>query len=238
MRAPLLALLLSLLLCQPARAAVAELEGTNLKPFRATYTGQLEAGVALSSDAVRELKQQKDGSWQFVSAASALVASQREQTRFSYKAQHVRPLSYHYRREVLGHTREVALSFDWDQRRVTTIVKNKPWHMAVPPDVQDKLSYQLQLRVDLEHGAREFTYSVADGGLLKEYRFRLVGKEPVDTPYGHFDALKVERVREADSKRSTYIWFAPALDYLIVQLYQVEPDGKEYGLSLKNLEQP
>lgn len=219
----------------PAAAAHAEAPQT-LHPFRATYSATLDAGVAISADAVRELRQLEDGSWVFDSTANALVASQQEQSRFTYRDGMIRPLGYHYLREVLGKERRADITFDWQQGRVTTTVKGKPWQMSITPGTQDKLSYQLQLRRDLARGKTEMRYQVADGGPLSEYRFRVLGEETVSTPQGDYRTVKVERVREQDAGRTTHIWFAPALEYLIVKLYQTEPDGKEYGLLLNQLE--
>lgn len=208
-----------------------------LQPFRATYSATLDAGVALTADAVRELRQLDDGSWVFDSTANALVATQHEQTRFTYnKTGEIRPLGYRYQRQVLGKERLAELAFDWPGARVTTTVKSKPWQMAISPGTQDKLSYQLQLRRDLALGKHEMRYQVADGGPLSEYHFRVLGEETVSTPQGEYRTLKVERVRAEDAGRTTHIWFAPALEYLIVKLYQTESDGKEYGLLLNQLE--
>jgi len=211
-------------------------QATALLPFRATYSATLDGSVAVAADAVRELKQLEDGSWIFNSSADAVLAKQHEESRFTYSEQRIRPLSYLYRRQVLGKERRVELEFDWPRQRVKTTVEDKPWHMKIPTDTQDKLSYQLQLRKDLAAGKTEFSYSVADGGLLSEYRFKVLGEERITTPDGDYDAIKVERIRDEAAGRTTHIWFAPALEYLIVKLHQTENDGKEYGLLLNHLE--
>jgi len=208
-----------------------------LHPFRATYSATLDTGVAISADAIRELRQLDDGSWVFDSTANAMVAAQHEQSRFTYGDQgEIRPLSYRYQRQVLGKERLAELDFDWTGARVTTTVKGKPWQMTIGAGTQDKLSYQLQLRQDLARGQKEMRYQVADGGPLSEYHFRVLGEEIISTPQGDYNTLKVERVRAKNAGRTTHIWFAPALEYLIVKLYQTESDGKEYGLLLNHLE--
>ncbi|GGB89577.1 dehydrogenase [Marinobacterium zhoushanense] len=232
MRKGLSTLLISLALSQSGLAQAASLQS-----FRATYSATLDGSVAISADAVRELKQLEDGSWIFNSSADAVLAKQHEESHFTYSDEQIRPLSYLYRREVLGKERRVELEFDWPRQRVKTTVEDKPWHMRIPGNTQDKLSYQLQLRKDLAAGRTELSYSVADGGLLSEYRFKVLGEERVTTPDGDYDAIKVERIRDESSGRTTHIWFAPALGYLIVKLYQTESDGREYGLLLNHLEQ-
>lgn len=207
-----------------------------LTPFRANYTANLDAGVELNANAYRELRQQDDGSWVFDSTADAVLARQHEASHFTYSDNKIQPLEYRYERQLLGRERLVDLVFNWLKKQVTTTVEEKPWRMKVPSGTQDKLSYQLQLRLDLAAGKKDLVYQVADGGPLSEYHFRVIGEEMVETPAGNFKALKVERVRGVDAKRTTHLWFAPELEYLIVKLYQVESDGKEYGLLLNQLE--
>ena len=49
------------------------------------------------------------------------------------------------------------------------------------------------------------------------------------------DAIKVERVRDpTQSNRKTTLWFAKDWGYLLVRLNQVEKDGKEYQIMLKD----
>jgi hypothetical protein len=168
-----------------------------------------------------------------------MMAGISEVTRFNYQpTQPIQPLSYRYHRKVLGKSRKASIDFDWAKQSATTVVKDTPWKMQVPAGTQDKLSYQLQLRLDLLAGKTDMTYAVADGGKLKEYRFKVTGEEQIDTPYGRYNAVRVMRDRGEDADRETLIWLAPELDYLIVRLEQTESDGKTYALLLKNLETP
>jgi hypothetical protein len=56
----------------------------------------------------------------------------------------------------------------------------------------------------------------------------------VRTKAGLIDAVKVERVRDpTQSSRKTILWFAKDWDFLLVRLHQIEKDGKEYQIMLK-----
>ncbi|NVK42876.1 MAG: DUF3108 domain-containing protein [Oceanospirillaceae bacterium] len=214
------------------------LAATELKPFRALYESRLDIGMPLQVDAVRELRQQADGHWLLTSTADAGIAGVLESTHFQVDSNRIVPHEYQYHRKVLGKSRDAVLSFDWPNGRVTNNVDDKPWHMDIPPGTLDKLAYQMQLRLDLPSGQRKLQYAVADGGSLKEYAFEVLGSETVSTPAGEFNAIKVQRDRGDDAKRETYIWFAPDLDYMIVKLWQIESDGKEVQLLLKQIEAP
>ncbi len=212
-------------------------DASQLPAFKATYTTAFDMGISLSGEAVRQLQQTENGQWRFSSEAAAMMAGISEVTRFNYyPSEPIQPVSYRYHRKVLGKSRKASVDFDWDKLSVTTVVKDKPWKMQVPTGTQDKLSYQLQMRLDLLEGKTDMSYAVADGGKLKEYRFKVTGEEEVDTPYGRYNAVRVMRDRGEDANRETLIWLAPELDYLIVRLEQTESDGKTYALLLKNLE--
>ncbi|MNN37965.1 hypothetical protein D3C81_1519380 [compost metagenome] len=78
------------------------------------------------------------------------------------------------------------------------------------------------------------SYQVIDGDEIETYDFRVLGEERVRTKAGLVDAIKVERVRDpTQSSRKTVLWFAKDWDFLLVRLHQVEKDGKEYQIMLK-----
>jgi len=208
-----------------------------LKPYKAIYSNEMDVGISFTGEATRELKQLADGSWQLSIEASAMFASAREVSQFTVDGNLLKPMKYDYQRRVMGKRREASLTFDWENESVTTDIENQPWRMNISPGVQDKLSYQLQMRMDLAAGKEEIVYEVADGGKLQEYRFQVIGEETIETPLGHLKAIKVERDRGEGSNRETYIWFAPELDYMVIRIHQVETDGKNYLLFLKSLEQ-
>lgn len=207
-----------------------------LTPYRAHYQAEFDLGLSFDGEAVRELKQHPDGSWELSIEASTLLASIDERSRFNATDHGLQPLQYRYQRKLLGKRRQATLTFDWAQGQVINDVQDKPWAMAVPAGTLDKVSYQLQLRRDLAAGRRELEYRVADGGHIKDYRFESLGEEAVQTPAGRYRALKVRRVRDAGSRRDTLIWFAPELDYAIVKLRQTEGKGRHYQLLLEGIE--
>ncbi|WP_458576350.1 DUF3108 domain-containing protein [Aliamphritea spongicola] len=127
------------------------------------------------------------------------------------------------------------MSFDWQNHQANSQITDDPWQLDVPTGALDKLSYQLQLRLDLINGREALEYKVADDGKLKTYRFVREGEEDITTELGTFKAVKLRRDRGTNSKRQTWIWFAPELNYQLVKLLQSEKDGKQYSLVLKEL---
>jgi hypothetical protein len=101
--------------------------------------------------------------------------------------------------------------------------------------MQDKSTYQLELQYDVAAGKQSMSYHVVDGDEVETYDFRVLGPERVRTKAGLIDAIKVERVRDpTKSSRKTVLWFGKDWDYLLVRLHQVETDGKEYQIMLKD----
>lgn len=208
----------------------------SLEPYKATYTNRIDATVSISGEAVRELKRLDNGHWELSVEASAMLASFYEATQVRLEGEHILPIQYDYERKVFTNTRQAQLRFDWQDNQVTTDIDDKPWRMPIEPGIHDKLSYQLQIPADLKAGLDVLEYSVADGGKVQTYRFQVTGEDEVETPAGTFRALRVERDRGEGSDRETLIWFAPELDYLVVRLEQIEPNGNRYALLLKHLD--
>ncbi len=198
------------------------------QPFKAHYAAQLN-GFKISAS--RELIEHSDGSQTLDFKADSLLAQLRESSRFDWQEQQLVPRAYEYHRTGLGRDRHASLSFDWTSQRVTNDVQNKPWRMDIPLQTLDKLSYQLQLRSDLLN-QRPLSYKVADGGRLKHYHFNVLGEEIIETPLGSLRTLKVQRLRDHDKKRQTYLWLACDWNFLLVRLQQRESNGKYYEINL------
>lgn len=208
--------------------------GVQVKPYKAVYASEWDLGFSLSGEAVRQLQQIESG-WQLSLNASAMVASLSESSKLRFTPEGVEPQSYRYQRKVLGKKRRAELDFDWQNSLVSNPISDNPQQMKIPVGTLDKLSYQLQLRLDLINKRDKLEYQVADGDRLKTYRFIHEGEETVETALGNFQAVKLRRDRGSDSKRETWIWFAPELNYQLVKLLQTETDGKSYSLVIKAL---
>ncbi|WP_299201531.1 DUF3108 domain-containing protein [uncultured Amphritea sp.] len=206
-----------------------------LRPYKAIYKAQWDMGISFGGDAIGQL-QRKGDRWITSLSAEALIAKVHEFSEFTVKDQTIQPQHYEYHRKVIGSNKDAVLQFNWNTGTVLNDVAKKPWTMDVTEGTQDNLSYQIQLRLDLAAGKTELSYQVADGGKIKTYPFIIVGTETVTTALGSFEAVKIQRDRGPDSKRETFIWCAPELDFMVVKLQQVEKSGKEYSLLIDKLE--
>ncbi len=214
------------LLALPAQAL-------ELKPFSASYTADWKQ-VPISGTAGRSLKALDKDRWELNFEASMLVASLTESSTLRMENDEFLPLTYRFDRSGLGKAKQIELDFDWTQKQVLGNDRGDPVRFPLNRGIQDKSTYQLVLQHDVAAGKQSMSYQVIDGDEIETYDFRVLGPERVRTKAGLIDAIKVERVRDpTQSSRKTVLWFAKDWDYLLVRLHQVEKDGKEYQIMLK-----
>ncbi|AWF83376.1 DUF3108 domain-containing protein [Microbulbifer sp. A4B17] len=202
-----------------------------LEPFKATYAARFN-GISIT--ATRELSGQ-DGNWRLDFDSSALFASIKEYSRFTSQGGHITPHHYEYRRKGLGRDRTTALNFEPSKGLVLNVHNPERNLEDAPPNILDKVSYQIQLALDIAAGKTDLQYKVADGKKIRDYKFNQVGTETLKTPLGPVETIKVARVRSKDSGRETTVWIAPQWNYALVKLIQREENGKRYQINLTNL---
>lgn len=205
-----------------------------LEPFTASYTADWKQ-VPVSGSASRSLKQLDNGRWELSFEASMLVASLKETSTLQVDNGVFLPQTYHFERSGLGKSKEIEQDFDWTQKKVLGSDRGDPISVTLNRGLLDKSTYQLALQHDVAAGKKSMSYQVIDGSEVEVYDFRVLGEERVETQAGTVDAIKVERVRDpTQSSRKTILWFAKDWNYLLVRLHQVEKDGKEYQIMLKD----
>ena len=209
-------------------------QAAELQPFSASYTADFDR-APVSGAAVRSLKALDNGRWELSFEASMPLASLREVSTFRVENGTVLPMTYRFERRVVAKSKQVEHDFDWTEGQVRGSDRGEPVRLALSRGMQDKGTYQLALQADVAAGEQGMSYQVIDGDEIEVYDFRVLGEERVETRMGSINAIKVERVRDpAQSSRKTVLWFAKDWDYLVVRLQQVEKDGKEYQIMLKD----
>jgi hypothetical protein len=151
----------------------------------------------------------------------------------------LKPYSYEYDRSGGKKEKQVSVEFLWNDAAVINTSHAKSWRMPVPDDAIDKLSYVIAMMHDLNSGQSDFEYVIADGGKLKSYTLKSIGKETLQTKVGSVETTKVLR-RRHDSLRETTFWCAPLYQYLPVKIEHRKPDGEVitgYIQSVSGLEQ-
>ncbi len=212
-----------MLACLPAHAM------DTPKDFKAIYKASFSG---FDIKAVSQLSTLESGQKELRFEAKSWIAGIEEFSRFDWGQEGLIPARYEYHRTGLGRERHAILTFDWAENNVTNNVQSKPWSMSVPDGSLDKLSAQLQLRLDLINQKALNDYQIADGGKLKTYTFEVLGEEIIETRLGKLNTVKVLRRQKTNSKRSTTLWLARDWDYIMVRLHREEKDGKHYKIDV------
>lgn len=219
----------ALMLCCAAITAHATEPTAKLVPYRAVY--EVSMG-SLSATATEELRERSPGHYAVSQKMDSMVAEVNESSRFRIVDGRLRPDSYDYKFSAFFKKRIQKEVFNWQTGVVTHTYKEKTSQDKIQPGTYDRFSSRLQLREDLAAGLTEMTYTVAEKGRLREYKFAVGPEELIRTPLGTLRAIKVTRVREAGSKRQTHLWLAVDWDYILVALHQLEKDGSNMKLEL------
>lgn len=211
-------------------------------PYTARY--ELTRNGTQIGELVQQLTELDDGTLQFDSTtvprgllATLLSATIEERSTLERHKDRLRPLRYHHRRRGVGAERRIDIVFEWPKMRVRNVIDGDPWTMTVPAGTFDKHAVLLAVIEDLAGGTLQDDYAIADGGMLKRYRFVLDGRETVDTPAGRFETVIVRRRRDART-HGTDFWHAPQLGHLPVRIERTSGDGDLYRLLLTDISSP
>lgn len=211
-------------------------QNTFLKPYSAVYSTIWKKGISLKVEGKQTLSKKSDNLWRFVFTADSMIASLNESSTFYVENHQIIPTKYEYQSSALGKKRSAILTFDWENNLVQNDVKDKPWNLSINPRTLDKLSIQLQVRQDLKMGKNDFDYQIADGGYIKNWRFKRDKMETINTKLGRVSAIKIIRTDNLEKGKKTSFWFVPKFDYLLVKLEHKE-DGESYHLDIESMSQ-
>jgi hypothetical protein len=161
-----------------------------------------------------------------------LSDKRKEVSLFSFEDNTIIPFKYSYERTGFGSDKDLMVEFD---RKNNSIIINNETN-AVWKQQFDNQLYRLDIQLQLASGKESFSYELINSrGEQRQYAMQVMGKEQLDLPYGMLEGIKVKMIRE-NSKRETYAWFAPSLNYQMVRLQQFK-DGEEQGdIQLSNFQ--
>lgn len=202
-------------------------------PYKASYEATWKAGwFPITVDASRELSKLENGLWQLTFEAYSSVADLHEETQYSIESNTVKPQEYRYKTSGFLSKKRRSQTFDWEKQQVWIPNRDAWANYELTLGIQDNLSYQEQIRLDLMAGKTEFSYSVAYKNRLKNYKFKVAKYGKTKTKQGLINTVEV--IQEKDnSKESTRIWFAVDYNYLLIKLKTKQKNGDSNTISLK-----
>jgi len=149
----------------------------------------------------------------------------------------VTPVSYRADDGSADTKRDITLDFDWKKNRVTGVAENEPVDVALEPGVQDSLSVQIALVMELAAGRSPSNFKLIDKKEIKEYLYTREGTATVDTSLGKLETVIYSSQRAGGgSSRTTKLWLAPSLGFLPVRAEQTRKGKSEFVMSVRTLE--
>jgi hypothetical protein len=213
----------------------------DLPDFSANYLVRLNGIQA--GELKRSLTSNADGTRLFTSTSQAkgmfsffkpdIIV---ESSAWTTENNQILPLNYVYERTGGKKEKFMHLNFDWQQSVINIDDHVHPWILKIEQPTLDKLIYQIALMADLSRGKQSFSYQIADGGKIKTYTIKIIGKEMITTPLGKINTVVLTRERERENDRNTTLWCAPELHYLPVQLEHTEKSGARFTAVLRKLD--
>lgn len=204
-------------------ASGAEITQSYEASYKASFKG-------VNATATRSLQEISDREFELRSSIKlkllgATVSRIREKSLFSREDEQIKPAYYEYKQSGLG-KRLRSVRFDWESQSAESLKNAQPSELSLSGHELDELSYFLHLRQAVSKGEQDILFPVADGDEIKDYHYRVVGEEVVDTPLGRLNSIKLARIRDQDSPRRTELWLAKDWDYLLIKMIQEEEDAR------------
>jgi hypothetical protein len=148
----------------------------------------------------------------------------------SINADHVRPDKY---RAEDGRS-SVSLDFDWDTGHVHGTSEDKAVDLKVNDGIQDVMSIQVEVMLDLKNGNLPKTFQIIDKDNPKEFIYTQEGTANIRTALGQLDTVIVAS-QQTGNNRILRMWFAPSLGYVPVQAERTRDGKLEFAMRIKTL---
>jgi Protein of unknown function (DUF3108) len=148
----------------------------------------------------------------------------------SIDAGHVRPEKYHAE----DGASTVSLDFDWNAHQASGTSEGKPVQFALSDGIQDVMSIQVEVMLDLKNGDLPKTFQIVDKDEVKEFIYSQEGTARINTAVGDLDTVIVSSQRSGNN-RILRMWFAPSLGYIPVQAERTRDGKLELAMRIKSL---
>jgi hypothetical protein len=234
--APAVCGVLGALVVASLAAAPTPPDGWPVPPFAAHYTADWRGINVGTSDLVLE-RDTAPGSYIYTWTVTArgvfrIVYSSDvvQKIWFSIVGDHVRPEKY----RADDGTSTATVDFDWDAGRARGETEKKPIDLKIGEGIQDIMSIQVEVMLDLRNGNLPHTFRIVDKDEIKEFLYTVEGHARIRTSLGELDTVIVSSKRTGND-RILRMWFAPSLHYVPVLAERSRGDKVEFTMKIKSL---
>jgi hypothetical protein len=234
LRWALIAVALAMSTCALSATASAD----ELKPFEASYNW-IWHGMTVAVSTL-QLERQDENKWIYRSKSEprgiGRVFSERpkQESVLQVTDDGVHPLSYKADDGTSSTKRDANVQFDWEHGRVSGVYEDAKVDMPMPPGIQDDLSVQIALMVELLRGHTPEKFALLSGNSVREYRYSREGEETLTTPVGTIQTI-IYRSEKQNSPRVTRFWCAPSLGYIPLRVEQKRKDDVEWTMQVERV---
>ena len=219
-----------------ARGAPESVAGTAPLPFKAHYAADWKSFNVGTSD-LELVADTTPGTYRYTWTVSARgvfrIAYPNDviqRSWFSVAGEHVRP--ERYRAEDGSST--ASIDFDWQAGHTRGESEKKPVNVLLSDGVQDVMSIQVEIMLDLKNNSIPQTFRVLDKDEIKDFVYADEGAARLRTALGELATVIVSS-RRAGGNRILRMWFAPSLGFVPVQAERSRDGKLEFAMKIKTL---
>lgn len=206
-------------------------------PFIATYTIAWH-GVPAGSSTL-ELRETAPQLYLYTSTDSAYGVFKlafpheaRQSSRFRIVAGAVQPLAF----QAGGAGNAVMAQFDWKIGEVTGMAKGKLLDLKLQAGTQDPLSVQIAIMLRLLAEDPPDSFWMLNTDEIDRFQYVRHEESTLDTPLGKLRTI-LYTSQQPGSNKVTYLWLAPALDYMPARAEQRVKGSTQLSLQIRAFEE-
>ena len=155
-----------------------------------------------------------------------------------YESNSIKPSYYKFYRSKKDKLEIIETFFNKDNSVIITthttndITKNiKHENMKY---TQDRLSVQIDYQDKLDEGKYSQDYRIIDKGRLREYQFRHIGEEEIETILGKTNTVIIHKLIK-NNKRNTLTWYAIDYGFIPVKIEQYRENTLKFTVTLEEV---
>ncbi|HEX8756056.1 MAG TPA: DUF3108 domain-containing protein [Steroidobacteraceae bacterium] len=205
-------------------------------PFVATYTISWHGVTAGTS--TLELRETAPQLYLYTSTDKAYGVFRlafphllRQSSRFRIDAGEVQPLVF----QAGGAGNEVMAQFDWKSGQVTGMAKGKLLDLKLRAGTQDPLSVQIAIMLRLLARDAPESFWMLNTDEIDRFQYVRHEESTLDTPMGKLRTI-LYTSHQPGSDKTTYLWLAPALDYMPARAEQRRKGGTQVALEIRSFQ--
>ncbi|MDE2450288.1 MAG: DUF3108 domain-containing protein [Gammaproteobacteria bacterium] len=151
-----------------------------------------------------------------------------QSSRFRISGGEVAPVTF----QAGGAGNEVMAQFDWKAGQVTGMAKGKLLELKLRPGTQDPLSVQIAIMLKLQGQDAPAGFWMLNTDEIDRFQYVRHGESTLDTPLGKLRTI-LYTSHQPGSNKTTYLWLAPALDYMPARAEQHVKGSTQVSLQIK-----